>query len=831
MAIERSLHEAPQSIDELFSPPEFTDEDFEDVEVEVIDDEDGGALVDFDPSPEEDEEVDFNANIAEHMDDSDLGAVASELVGQYLADCVSRKDWEKTYKDGLDQLGMKIETRSEPWEGACGVTHPILSEAVVRFQSQTIGEIFPSEGPVKSKIVGKATKEKAKQAARIKDFMNYIITEVMDDYRSETERLLFSLPLSGSAFRKIYWDANLNRPAAMFVPSEDLVVSYGASSLRTCDRITHVMKRGKNDVRKQQVAGFYRDIDLQVDSQEANDIQDKQDSITGEEPSYQEDGRITLLEIQADLDLEGFEDEGEDGEPTGIALPYVVTIDKGSNRVLSVYRNWTEGDESKQRREHFVHYEYIPGFGFYGFGLIHMVGGIAKSATSILRQLVDAGTLANVPGGLKTRGLRVTGDKSPIAPGEFRDVDVLQGKVQDNIMFLPYKEPSQTLFSLLGNIVEEGRRFASLTDLNISDMSQQAPVGTTLALLERSMKVQSAVQARLHASMKREFEILHALIKDYAPYAYPYDMGGDEVMRIDDFDDRIDVIPVSDPGSATMAQRILQMQAAHEMSRAAPHLYDQAMLHRKSMEIIGMEDADKLVPTEDDVMALDPVSENMKIMTGDPVKAYLWQDHESHIAAHMSAAQNPEVLEMAAQDPQAMAKQAAGAAHVSEHLAFKYRIQIEKELGVPLPPVDEPLPDDVEAQLSVLVAKAGQRMLEKAQAVAQEQQNQVMNEDPVIQMQKAELEIKQQEAQSKIEDRQARIQLDREKAGERNAVERERISANSQNVKTKVVADVAMSETGMEETVAAREARELSDGIRLGLEIVRGAEQPDSEEE
>ena len=823
MAIERSLYDPPLSNEDFFVDPDaIPEEDLTDeIEVETIDLDDGGVVIDFNPMGDEGDSPDFGRNLAEELDERDLSKVASELVGQYLGDKASRSEWENTYREGLDQLGMKIEDRTEPWDGACGVNHPILSEAVVRFQSQTIGEIFPPEGPVKSKIVGKASFDKTKQANRIKDFMNYMLTEVMDDYRSETEKLLFSLALAGSAFRKIYWDDNLNRPASMFVPSEDLVVSYGASSLRTCERITHAMKRSRNDVRKQQVSGFYRDCDLAVSLEEANEIRNKQDEITGEEPSYEKDSRVTLLEIQADLDLSGFEDTDEEGEETGIALPYVITIDRGSNKILSIYRNWMDGDMSKRRLEHFVHYEYIPGFGFYGFGLIHMVGGIAKSATSILRQLVDAGTLSNLPGGLKTRGLRIQGDDTPITPGEFRDVDVPGGKVQDNIMFLPYKEPSQTLLALLGNIVEEGRRFASLTDLNISDMNTQAPVGTTLALLERSMKVQSAVQARMHAAMKKELEILHRLVRDYAPYEYPYDMGGDEVMRIDDFDDRVDVIPVSDPGSATMAQRIMQFQAAHQMSASAPQLYDQALLHRKTMETLGLEDADKLVPTDDDTPALDPVSENMRVIVGDPVKAYIWQDHEAHIGSHTSVAQDPRLGELAMMSPDGgAASQAAMAAHIAEHAAFQYRVEIENEMGVSLPPPDEPLPDDVQNQLSGLMAEAGARVLQRTQQESQQEQAAAQQEDPIIQMRQAELEISRMDAESRAQERSARVSLDREKAQERNAVERERIAAGRETAQEKVVASVAIDSAKIAETKESREAAEYAEGTKIGIDLL-----------
>jgi len=742
--------------------------DREDIEIEVVNPEsvsiateDGGVLIDFDPNALE-EDVEFGANLAEHMEDDVLQRLASTLTGDYEGDRSSRKDWEETYTKGLKQLGLKIEERTSPWEGACGVTHPILSEAVVRFQSQAIGEIFPAGGPVRTKIVGKMTAEKTHQAHRIQDYMNYLVTEVMREYRPETEKLLFSLPLAGSAFRKIYWDPSMGRPCAMFVPSEDLVVSYGAPSLETCERATHVMKRTRNEVRKLQVAGFYRDVELGDPVPGSGDVKKEYGKLTGEEESYDSDSRFTLLEMHVDLDLEGFEDE-QDGEETGIALPYVVTIERSKDEILSIRRNWFEDDEKKLRRQHFVHYEYIPGVGFYGFGLIHMIGGLAKSATSLLRQLVDAGTLSNLPGGLKSRGLRIKGDETPISPGEFRDVDIAGGAIRDNITFLPYKEPSNVLYQLLGNIVEEGRRFASLTDMKISDMNQQAPVGTTLALIERSMKVMAAIQARLHSSMRREFEILSNIVRDNAPHEYPYDLAGDEMMKPDDFDDRIDVIPVSDPNSATMAQRIMQYQAALQLAGTAPQMYNMPQLHRQMLEVLGIPDPDRIVPLEDDVPVKDPVSENMAILTGEPVKAFLWQDHEAHISTHMGAQQDPKIMELLSQAPDAASIQGALMSHVTEHLAFQYRKQIESQLGVPLPPPDEPIPDQVEVELSKMVADAAQKLLQQQQAQQQQAEAQAQAEDPIIQMRQQELQIRQQEAQAKIEAAQSKAQLDQAK--------------------------------------------------------------------
>jgi hypothetical protein len=803
LAIEKALSET------IFSP------DFEEERVEVeilnpeaisLNTEEGGILIDFDP---EEEHVEFGANLAEHMGEQELGRLSSNLIGSFNSDKSSRKDWEDSYRKGLDQLGLTFDERTSPWQGACGVTHPILSEAVVRFQSQAIGEIFPSGGPVKTKIVGQMTSDKTKQSHRIENFMNYLVTEVMTEYRPETEKLLFSLPLAGSAFRKVYWDPNLNRPCAMFIPSEDLVVSYGASSLDTCERVTHVMKRNRNDIRKLQFSGFYKDIDLGESLHTMGEIQEKYDQLTGENPSYESDNRHTILEMHVDLDLEGFEDECG-GEETGIALPYVVTIDHASGNILSIRRNWFEEDEKKLRRNHFVHYEYVPGLGFYGFGLIHMIGGLAKSATSLLRQLVDAGTLSNLPGGLKARGLRIRGDDTPISPGEFRDVDVPGGAIRDNISFLPYKEPSNVLYQLLGNIVEEGRRFASLTDLQISDMNQQAPVGTTLALLERSMKVMAAVQARLHASMKREFKILADIVKDHAPHDYPYDLKGNEVMKMDDFDDRIDVIPVSDPNSATMAQRIMQYQAALQLANTAPQMYDLPQLHRQMLEVLGIQDADKIIPLEDEIPARDPVEENMDIMNGEPVRAAMWQDQEAHIQVHMAAIQDPKMVEMLSKSPNAKSIQASAAAHITEHVSFQYRKEIEKQLGVALPPPGQPLPDDLEVQLSKLVADAAGRLLLKSQAEQQQKVAQQQAQDPILQMRREELEIRKAETQAKIMESAERLKFDRQKSEERNEVERERIDSRERVEGAKIGAELSL-----EAQKAIAEGEEISSRERI----------------
>jgi hypothetical protein len=653
---------------------EIQDQDESALEVEVvnpeavsIETEDGGVLIDFGDSLESELSEDHNANLADFIDERDLTSICLDLVSSYRADKESRSDWERSYVKGLDLLGLKNEDRTQPWDGACGVFHPLLTESVIKFQSQSIQEIFPARGPVKTAIVGKIDEKKTKQAERVQNYLNYLLTEKMTEYRSETEKMLFSLPLAGSAFRKVYFDPSLGRPCSMFVPAEDFVVSYGASDLTTCERATHVMKKSSNDIRKLQVSGFYRDIELPAASPNTDEIERKYNELTGDSASYDYDSRHSILEMHVNLDLPGFEDM-EDGEPTGINLPYVVAIDQSSRTILSIRRNWYEDDPLKNKREHFVHYQYMPGLGFYGFGLIHMIGGLAKSATSLLRQLVDAGTLSNLPGGLKSRGLRIKGDDTPIMPGEFRDVDVPGGAIRDNIAFLPYKEPSNVLYQLMGDIVEEGRRFASAADVKASDMNGEAPVGTTLAILERSMKVMSAVQARLHASMRVELRLLTGIVRDHGPEAYPYEEDGDPIV-VEDFDNRIDIIPVSDPNAGTMAQRIMQYQAALQLAAQAPEMYDLPLLHRQMLEVLGIRDADEIVPTDKDMRPTDPVSENMNIINGKPVKAFIYQDHEAHIQTHMAMIQDPTIMEVMGKSPNAQKAQAALSAHVQEHLS------------------------------------------------------------------------------------------------------------------------------------------------------------------
>lgn len=777
---------------------------------------DGGMIIDFEPDKQNIMAEDFDSNLADYMDESTLNELGGDLISQYQADKDSRSEWEESYVKGLDQLGLKIEERTTPWAGACGVFHPMLSEAVIRFQSQSIAEMFPAQGPVRTKIVGKLTEDKTKQAGRVQDYLNYLLTHEMSEYRTETEKMLFSLPLAGSAFRKVYYDPNLERPASIFVPAEDVVVNYGASDLETCQRATHVMHKSSNEVRKMQVAGFYRDIDIPEPADNQSDIRKKYDEMTGESRTYNYDDRHTILEMQVDLDLEGYEDMA-DGKQTGIALPYVVSIDYPSGQVLSIRRNYFQDDPKKLRRMHFVHYQYLPGLGFYGFGLIHMVGGLAKSATSILRQLVDAGTLSNLPGGLKARGLRIKGDDTPIMPGEFRDVDVPGGAIRDNITFLPYKEPSGTLYQLLQNIVEEGRRFASMNDMKVSDMNNQAPVGTTLALLERNMKVMSAVQARLHASMRKEFEILVGIVRDFTEPSYPYEMDDEEFIKVEDFDNRVDVLPVSDPNASTMAQRIMQYQAAMQLATSAPQIYNMPELHRQMLETLGIRNVEDIIPDTDDIKPVDPVTAVQNLINGKPVKAFSFQDHEAHIETIVAAQQNADILEQLEQSPNQNAILANASAYVNEHLTMMFRKQVEEEMGIPLPPEGEPLPPEVEKRISDLVAEAAQRVAITSQAKQQQARIQEQQQDPLLQMKDREIAVKEADVQRKIAVDTAKIQLDAEKAENRDEIERERIASQEQIAGVKIGQDIARDLLEIEE----REDSKKREDYKLGLDIAK----------
>ena len=680
MAISKGLYTAPQGLEELIP------EGAPDIEIEIEDPEsvniDMGD-VEIDLKPQKETAKDFDANLADYMDDDELDSLGEDLVEDFGKDINDRKDWIRTYVDGLKLLGLQYEERTEPWQGACGVFHPMLTESVVRFQSEAMMETFPAMGPVKTQIVGAVDLLREEAAARVREDMNYQLTEVMVEYRPEHEKMLWSLPLAGSAFKKVYYDPSKGRQVAVFIPAEDIVVPYGASNLESAERVTHVMRKTKNEVLKLQEAGFYSDVDLGEPTHELDDIEKQKAEESG--MSALNDDRFRFLEMHVDLDLSGFEHKDKKGKETGIALPYVVTVEKGTRKVVAIRRNWYEDDELHTKRQHFVHYQYIPGFGFYGYGLIHLIGGYAKSATMLIRQLVDAGTLSNLPGGLKSRGLRIKGDDTPIQPGEFRDVDVPSGSIRDNILPLPYKEPSQVLFALFQNIVQEGRAFASSGDMNVSDMSTNAPVGTTLALLERTLKVMTAVQARLHYTMKQEFRLLKVIIADYTPEEYDYEPedAGRKAKKSDY--DSTDVIPVSDPNAATMAQKIVQYQAVLQLAQSAPQLYNLPLLHRQMIEVLGIKNANKLVPVEDDQTPTDPVQENQNILIMKPVKAFIEQNHEAHIQAHMAAIQNPKIQQLMQMNPQAQAIMAAAMAHINEHIAFEYRKQVEMAIGMPLP--------------------------------------------------------------------------------------------------------------------------------------------------
>ena len=752
------------------TPPINVDLPPEDLGPNITSEEDGGVTVDFgdkDPSLQPPEE--HAENLADLIDDRDLSSLAHDLVSDFEDDLETRKDWEKAYIQGLDLLGLKIEDRTTPWPGACGVYHPVLTEAVIRFQAQTIMEVFPASGPVETKIVGRADEEVLKQAQRVKQEMNYVVTEKMKDYRSETEQLLFRLPLAGSAFRKVYYDTVNDRPAAVFVPAEDFVVTYGTTDLAACPRYTHVTRLYPNELRRLQVSGFYRDIDIPVPSPDYSPLQKKYDKVKGETPSITDDNRHTILEMCVDLDLPGFE------HPDELELPYVVTIEKSSRQVLAIRRNWKEGDTKFEKRQYFTHYQYLPGLGFYGTGLVHLIGGIAKSATSILRQLVDAGTLSNLPGGLKARGLRIKGDDNPIMPGEFRDVDVASGSIRDSITFLPYKEPSSVLYQLLGNLVDEGRRIGSIAEMDIGDSNPEAPVGTTLALLERSMKVMSAVQARVHASLSKEFQLIADVIREYMSPEYEYavaEEGGKQYTRQDDFNDRVDIIPVSDPNASTMAQKVMQYQAAMQLAQNAPDVkYNTEVLHRQMLHALNIPNVDLILPQSADAISMDPVTENMNVMSGKPVQVFLAQDHDAHIKVHTAFMQDPIYQQFISQNPNAQQFVGAIQSHLAEHFAYSYRRQIELKLGVSLPQIGEQLPPDVENDIAKLSAVAAERLLsqhnEEKQAAEQDPN------DPLTVMQREELRIKEEavkvkkiEAVADAQYKQDKIALEAAKAHE-----------------------------------------------------------------
>ena len=842
MAVDKSLMQAPVGLEALApqEPVTIEIEDPESVSVEI-----DGLVVELAKS--EPRAEDFDANLADFMSEGELQTLAGDLIGQYEQDLSSRKDWLDTYVKGLKILGIRYEERTEPWPGACGVFHPLLMESAVKFQSETIMEVFPAMGPVKTKIVGKETQEKRDSAIRVADDMNYQLTEVMKEYRPEHERMLLSLALAGNAFKKVYFDPSLDRQTAIYIPAEDIIVPYGAANLETAERVTHRMRKTKNELIKLQYAGFYRDIDLGDPIRTMDEVEKQKAEDQGFSATM--DDRFQLLEMHVNIDLPGYPDVDKNNNETGIALPYVVTIEKGTGTVLAIRRNWREDDRLKAKRQHFVHYGYIPGFGFYYFGLIHLIGGHSKAATSLLRQLVDAGTLSNLPGGLKSRGLRIKGDDTPIAPGEWRDVDVPSGAVRDNILPLPYKEPSQTLSLLMDKIIEEGRRFAAVSDLKISDMSSQAPVGTTLAVLERVLKVMTAVQARVYYAMKQEFKLLAAIIRDNTPdeYAYEPEVGNRKAKKTD-YDD-VDVIPVSDPNAATMSQKIVQYQAVLQLSQSAPNIYNMPYLHRQMIETLGVKNAEKIIPDPEDMKPKDPVTENMDVLNGKPVKAFIYQDHEAHLQVHMSAMQDPKLRQIIGQNPKAQEIMGAAMAHIMEHVAFQYRREIENQLGASLPPPPEKeedeeksLPEAVEIEISRLAAQAAAKLLGKNQTEAQMQQAAQQAQDPIIQMQQMELQLRQQELQLKAQQiqmeaqnkqtelqleaqlKQAELQRKQQEMQIMAATKADELDLRKQEMANRTQLDAARLGVDVQKHKTSLSAKQQEAGVRMGIDIAKSKE-------
>lgn len=814
--IDKGVYETPKGLESLAD-----DLDVSEIEIEIEDPEaDNTAIseedIENDADAEEDDE--FNENLAEILTDSTLASLSTDLLGEYQSDDDARKDWLDTYVEGIELLGLKVEEQSEPWPGACSVYHPLLTEALVKFQSETMMETFPAAGPVKTQIIGKQTPEKDQAAFRVKEDMNYQLTEAMPEYRPEHERMLWGLGLSGNAFKKVYYDPSLERQVAIFITAEDIVVPYGASNLQTAARVTHIMRKTKNELRKLQVAGFYRDIELGEPSHSVEEVEKKIAEKMGFNATM--DDRYKLLEMHVDIDMFSYDFEEKFAEDNGIALPYVVTIEKGTGDILSIRRNWNPDDKIKQKRQHFVHYGYVPGFGFYCFGLVHLIGAATKSATMLMRQLVDAGTLSNLPGGFKTRGLRVKGDDTPIAPAEFRDVDVPSGTIRENIMALPYKEPSQVLQALMNQIIQEAKSFANAADMQVSDMSANSPVGTTLAILERTLKVMSAVQARIHYSMRQEFKLIKTIIRDYAPEEYSYEPEeGSPRAKQSDYD-MVEVIPVSDPNAATMSQKVVQYQAVMQMAQGSPQIYDLPELHKQMLEVLGIKNISKLIPATGENKPKDPVSENMAIITGKPVKAFLYQDHQAHIEVHMAAMQDPLIQKMIGQNPQAQSMMAAAQAHIAEHVGFEYRKQIEEQLGVPLPHHEDTLPEDIEVDISRLVSQAAKQVLASNQQKSSQEQAQQQAQDPLIQMQQQELQLKAQDVQNKGQ----KMQIDAQLEQDRIQVERERIASQERIAGAQLGAKAAMDKEKLD-------AQQLAEGTRIGIQAVQQSAQREVDRE
>ena len=825
MAIEKVLGPLDLPDDDQMQDIEADQLEIEIVNPDVVSIEDEDGSITFDFSGKAAEEIlgpEHDSNLADFIDDDELKSMASELVGDFLNDRSSREDWARAYVKGLDLLGMKVEDRTIPWQGASGVFHPVLIEAVVRFQAQAMGELCPASGPARTKIMGRETQELQEQASRIETELNYQITEEMTEYRDEMEQLLFRTALAGSGFKKVYYDPIYERPCAMFVPAEDMVVGYGATDLQRCERYTHVMKKTANEILELQVSGFYREVDLPAPAHDITDIQEKYNEMMGVEEVLDDDDRHTILEMHVTMHMpEGLDD------PDGIARPYVITIDKSSRTILSIRRNWNEDDSKKRKLMHFVHYKYLPGLGFYGLGLIHLIGGLTKTATSVMRQLIDAGTLANLPSGFKAKGMRITGDNTPIMPGEFRDIDVPGGSIRDALHPLPYKEPSQTLYSLLGNVVEEARRIGSIADVQINNINAQAPVGTTLALLERTLKVMSGVQARMHNSLKQELRLIARVIHDYMGPEYSYDFDGD-FNRTRDFDGRVDVIPVSDPNAATMAQRVVQYQTALQLAQQAPQLYNMGKLHREMLEVLNIKDADEIIKLPGDIDPMDPVTENMAILKQEPVKAFAYQDHEAHIQVHMAAMQDPKIQQIVGQSPFAPAIQSAAAAHITEHVAMQYRVEIQKQLGIEMPDPNDKLPEDVEREVSRLAAAAADKLLRNNQAEAARQEMEEAEKDPLNQIQRAELELEtrrvaleEAKAQHQALVDKEKLEIERLRTAGNLQIQDDRLEAENQRAAAQIGARLATQ-------LDSRQAKERMKGAEIGLkvaeDIIKGAE-------
>ena len=752
MAVEKSIAQLLDTPQEMEIEIETADEEqlplFESDDTIML--EDGSAIVGY---MEEEENIsgDFFANLTEEMEDEELGELSSELISSYKDDLESRQDWLEQYTNGLDLLGIKTDDREEPFRGASGVYHPLIAESATQFQAGAYKELLPPGGPTQTRIIGEETEEVIAQAERVRNYMNFMVLDVMEEFDPETDQMLFYLPLSGSTFKKTYFDPTLNRPVSKFVMPDDLVVSYTESSLASSPRFTHVVNMNLNDVRKLQVSGFYRDIELfPDDTDDVDDAKDKIQELTGFRRNIQGADSVTLLEMHVDLDLPGYEDKDEDGEETGIAIPYIVTIHEESNEILAIRRNYRQDDLKKSKIRYFTHYKFLPGLGFYGFGLIHMIGGLTKSATSILRQLIDAGTLANLPAGFKARGLRVRDEDLPLQPGEFRDVDAPGSSIREAIMPLPYKEPSATLLQMLGVLIESGRRFASVTDINVGEGSQANPVGTTIALLEQGTKVLSAIHKRLHYAQRQELRILAEVIKNYLPPEYPYRVPGgiDSGVKVDDFDDRIDILPVSDPAMFSMSQRVTLAQTQLQLAQSAPQLHDLHEAYRRMYGALGIQNIDKILPPKDEASPKDPVSENMDALTGKPLKAFESQNHDAHVATHSAFLQDPNVQKNAIAMQSLMA-------HMQEHLAMKYKQQVEQILGTQLPAEGQVLPPEQEAMLAQATAQATQQISQMAQQAAGTGPS-----DPIVMLKQQELQIQQQEVQRKAMADQARNQLE-----------------------------------------------------------------------